>query len=82
MSVNMSGSRTRNEQVGAALSDSSGPAAVPNTNGAPINYHSHLFHFHGMAKNVSHTEKFSLFKVILRITVMMHVGILQNVSCL
>ncbi|KAI2662584.1 E3 ubiquitin-protein ligase AMFR [Labeo rohita] len=47
MSVNMSGSRTRNEQVGAALSDSSGPAAVPNTNGAPINYHSHLFHFHG-----------------------------------
>ncbi|XP_073692170.1 E3 ubiquitin-protein ligase AMFR-like isoform X1 [Garra rufa] len=47
MSVNMSGSHTRNDQEGAALSVSLGPAAVPNTNRAPIIYHSHLFHFHG-----------------------------------
>ncbi len=32
MSVNISGSHTRNEQEGASLSLSSGPAAVPSTN--------------------------------------------------
>ncbi|KAK9971744.1 hypothetical protein ABG768_025095 [Culter alburnus] len=47
MSVNMSGSQTRNEQEGASLSVSLGPAAVGNPNRAPISYQSHLFYFDG-----------------------------------
>lgn len=51
MSVNMSGSQTRNEQEGASLSVSLGPAAVGNLNRAPISYQSHLFHFDGTDNN-------------------------------
>ncbi|XP_067296433.1 E3 ubiquitin-protein ligase AMFR [Pseudorasbora parva] len=47
MSVNISDSRTRNEQEGAALTVSLGPSDVANPNRAPINYQSHFFHFDG-----------------------------------